>query len=58
MDSENEEPTLNEIQRDDNGGSKRPSGLIIGGVVVVALLIIIGLFLPPHLLGRTPGVWW
>lgn len=55
MDSENEEPTLNEIQRDDNGGSKRPSGLIIGGIVVVAILIIIGLFLPPISLGDRLG---
>jgi hypothetical protein len=55
MDSQNEEPTLNEIQRDTNGGSKRPSGLIIGGIVVVALLIIIGLFLPPISLGERLG---
>jgi hypothetical protein len=56
MDPVNEEPTLNEIQRDENGGSKRPSGLIIGGVVVVALLIIIGLFLPPISLGERLGL--
>lgn len=56
MDSENEEPTLNEIQRDDSGGSKRPSGLIIGGVVVVAILILIGLFLPPISLGQRLGL--
>ena len=56
MDSENEEPTLNEIQRDENGGSKRPSGLIIGGVVIVAILIIIGLFLPPISLGERLGL--
>lgn len=55
MDPENEEPTLNEIQRNDNGGSKRPSGLIIGGIVVVAILIIIGLFLPPISLGERLG---
>ena len=56
MDSENEEPTLNEIQRESSGGSKRPSGLIIGGIVVVALLIIIGLFLPPISLGERLGL--
>ncbi len=55
MDSENEEPILNEIQRDDNGSSKRPSGLIIGGIVVVAILIIVGLFLPPISLGERLG---
>ncbi|MBE2221775.1 MAG: hypothetical protein IAF02_09555 [Anaerolineae bacterium] len=55
MDPENEEPTLNEIQREDSGGSKRPSGLIIGGIVLVALLIIVGLFLPPISLGERLG---
>ena len=56
MDSQNEEPTLNEIQREDSGGSKRPTGLIIGGIVVVAILIIVGLFLPPISLGSRLGI--
>ncbi len=56
MDPAPEEPTLNEIQREAGGDSKRPSWLIIGGVVVVALLIIIGLFLPPISLGTRLGM--
>ncbi|PIE81907.1 MAG: hypothetical protein CSA11_01990 [Chloroflexi bacterium] len=60
MDSENEEPTLskneeptpNEIQKHDNGDSKRPMGLIIGIIAVVAILIIIAAFLPPFSLGQ------
>lgn len=55
MDPAHEEPTLNEIQREDGGKSKQPSWLIFGGVAVVAILIIIGLFLPPISLGERLG---
>jgi hypothetical protein len=54
-DPAHEEPTLNEIQREEGGAAKRPSWLIIGGIVLVAVLILIGSIPAPHLVGRTPG---
>jgi hypothetical protein len=52
----NEEPTLSEIQREENSGSKKSSGLLVAGGVLVVILIIIGLFLPPISLGSRLGM--
>ena len=49
-------PPQDEATTDENGGAKRPSGLLIGGFVIVLALVIAGLFLPPISLGQRLGL--